>query len=107
MWTVSLPVALDGLKSLFLNGLCGQPRISVCPAHDPGEAVGLGTTVWCNVRGEVCAATAMLPAAMGPVLLVCQQPALLWCLQPAGRQQQGSGLEEPEDEEAEDALFFF
>lgn len=43
---------------------------------------------------------------MGPVLLVCQQPALLWQLQPAGRQQQGSGLEEPEDE-VEDALFFF
>lgn len=107
MWTVSLPVALDGLKSLFLNGPCGQPWITICPAHeDLGEAIGLGTTVWCNVRGEVCAATATAPAAMGPVLLVCQQPALLWQLQPAGRQQQGSGLEEPEDK-VEDALFFF
>lgn len=49
----------------------------------------------------------LLPAAMGPVILVCQQPALLWYLQPAGRQQRGSGLEEPKEKEAEDALFFF
>lgn len=48
----------------------------------------------------------MQPAAMGPVVLVCQQPALLWYLQPAGRQQQGSGLEEAK-EKVEDALFLF
>lgn len=63
---VTLPVALDGLKHLFLNCVRGQAWISVCPAHGgPGEAIGLCTTVWCSVRDEVCAATGTAPHSHG------------------------------------------
>lgn len=60
MWTVSLPVALDGLKSLFLNHVCvGQTRIDVCLAHkDPGRERSR------TVRYErcVCSRSHVLPA---------------------------------------------
>lgn len=72
--------ALDGLKSLFLNSRCGQPWISACSAHeDPREAIGLGTTPWCSVRVEVCAATATAPrshGASGPSVPAASPPVV-------------------------------
>lgn len=98
VWPVSLPVALGGLKSLFLNHVCvGQARLGICLVReDPGgEPWGRAQACGAGRGGCAAAATRSPSVATGCAVLARGRPTLPWLLQPAGRQQQGFGPEEP------------